>query len=155
LSQLQAPAIIEYLTRIGAPQLDPLVVSLAQGATLAVGGGNAGMSPKSNPSYQDIDLYLLIPSTALTDQQASQLRAVLNRRMTQEILAQRDGCTIPGVDATVDGALRQLDVGKVGTTYKGVIWPVPGLCNHCNKFFNDGKFVTINGRIVYEAHAGL
>jgi hypothetical protein len=97
----------------------------------------------------------MIDSTPLTDAQASQLRSLLNRRLTAEIIEQRDGCTIEGVAYAQDGHKRLLDVGKVGVLYKDVIWSVPNMCRHCKKYFNDGKFVLDGIRITYEAHAGL
>lgn len=155
LAELERPEVLAYLDANNYPRLDPLVKTLAANATLQVGGGNGGTSWKPNPSYQDIDLFMMIPSTPLTDQQTGQLRALLAKRLTDEIFAQRDGVTIEGVAATVNGRPRQFDIGKVGTLYKGVIWSVPNYCRHCNVAFNDGKFVVVNGVITYEAHVGL
>jgi hypothetical protein len=160
LAELERPEVLAYLDSIGAPRLDDTVKSLATNATLRIGGGNGNTSWKTQPSYADIDVFLMIPSTDLSDTQTGQLVSLLGRRWTDELLAQRDECTIPGIALAQNGKKRYMDIGKVGTFYNNVIWSVPSMCRHCRQLFNDGKFVVANDgngqpTIVHESHAGL
>lgn len=149
LAELERPEVLAFLDSIGAVHLDPAAKTLATGVSLQVGGSNAAMSWKATPSYKDVDVFFVIAdATSLTDQQVSDVKAICNRRLTDEILVQRDGCTIAGLED------RFIDIGKVGVVYGGMIWPVPGRCQHCKRMFNDGKFSVVNDVIFHEGCLG-
>lgn len=152
LAELETPALLEYLDSMEYPRLDPLVKTLAAAATLHIGGGNGDTSWKATPNYRDIDVFFMIPSTPLTDQQAGQLKTLLGRRWTAEILEQRDVCTIPGVALTVRDKPRYLDLAKVGVLHNDIIWAVPTRCQRSHRMFNDGRFASVDGVIVHESH---
>lgn len=151
LAELERPEVLALLDSMNAPRLDPVVKDIAPHVTLAIGGGNGGVSWKPYPSYVDIDVFWLTGSTLLSDHQVSQLRSLLNRRIPEEVIAQRAECTIEGVAYSQDGFKRHLDVGKLGTLYNNVLWSIPNRCWHCQRSFNDGRFVVKDGRIVHES----
>jgi hypothetical protein len=151
LAALETPEILKYLDSMEYPQLDPLVKKLAEVAKLCVGGSNADASWKKTPTYQDIDVFFVIPNTELTDQQAGQLKTLLGRRWTDEVLAQRDECTIPDVALSIGNKKRFMDVAKVGVWHNGVIWSVPSRCQRSGLVFNDGRFTVVDGLITHES----
>jgi hypothetical protein len=141
LDELERPEVLEYLAKVGAPRLDDVVKKYAAAAYVAVAGSNAGQTFKVNPTHRDVDVLFLLEDPKLTREQASQLCAVLGQRLTPEILVQRDVCTIDVAAMTIDGISRSLDIGKVGTLYKGIVWSIPNKCPRCATCHDDGKFV--------------
>lgn len=141
LTELERPEVLKHLESIGAPRLDPAVKERAAAAYVAVGGSNGAETFKTHPTYRDVDVFFMVDKPDLSPVLSSQLAALLGRRCTPEVLLQRQGCTIEGVALEIEGSPRYLDIGKLGTTYKGVSWRIPNKCRHCDELFYDGRFV--------------
>lgn len=141
LAELERPEVLEHLDKIGAPRLSDAVKKYAAAAVVSVAGSNADQTFKARPTYRDVDVLFVIDDPRLTPREASQLCAVLGRRLTSEVLAQRDACTIEGAAMTIGEVSRRLDIGKVGTVYKGITWSIPNKCPCCLTYRIDGKFV--------------
>jgi hypothetical protein len=141
LAELERPEILEYLDSISAPRLDDEVKRAAEAAYVAVGGSNGPRTFKREPTYRDVDVYFVIDTPVLLPTKASMLAAVVGKRLTQEVIEQRDRCTIEGIEMSIDGWHRILDVGKLGTFYGGISWMIPNRCRHCDEMFYDGRFV--------------
>lgn len=155
LDELETPERLAYLESIGAPLLDDTIKEMAAQAVTAIGGGNGDHSYKEQPTYQDVDVFFVIPNrtddvAALTASQLGMLRSLLNRRVTDEIIHQRDLCTIDGVAYTDGQQVRRLDCLRLGVIYNNVLWSVPSRCRHCFREFADGRFRLMNGSIVHE-----
>ena len=156
LAELERPEVLDYLDSIGADRLTQKVKDRAASAVLTVGGGNGGVSWKSDPTFVDVDLFFLISTSAdLLPKEASQLRAVLYRRCAdEELLSQRDRCTIEGIAMAEGRTIRRFDFPKVGVLHNGVIWSVPSRCHHCGVHFEDAQFCAHDGVITHESCLG-
>lgn len=142
LAELERPEVLKYLDSIGAPHLDPVVKERAAASYVAIGGSNGAGTFKTAPTYRDVDVFFMIDQPDLSPTLTSQLAAVMNRRLTPKVLAQRGACTIEGVAQAIGNAHRILDIGKLGTLYKGVVWKIPNMCPRCTAWFYDGRFVS-------------
>lgn len=156
-AELEDPDFLVRLADAGIPPLDPKIFDIAGQCVLQVGGSNGNTSFKEVQNYIDIDVFFMPPAQdflALTPTEVSQLANVLNRRMVEEVLEQRDRCTIEGVAYSAEGKTRKLDFPKIGILYNGVIWSSPSYCRHCRQPFYDGHFVVNNGLLVHESCLG-
>lgn len=155
IAELETPERLDYLDSIGAHRLDDAVKNMLYSVVTKVGGGNGGFSYKEDPSCKDVDIFFVVPDadavSALSASQIGMLRAVLNRRLTDEILQQRDLCTIPGVVYSEGRDSRYLDCFRLGVERNGVIWSVPNRCRHCWKDFTDGDFRIVGGVIAHNS----
>jgi hypothetical protein len=156
-ADLERPEVLALLESIGVPPLDPGIKTLAEASVLCVGGGNGNVSWKETPSCIDVDVFFMPPVEglrALSEAQIGQLRTVFNRRVTPEILDQRECCAIEGVAYAASGKVRMLDFPKIGILHNGVIWSAPSLCRHCSQLFFDGRFCVHAGVITHESCLG-
>ena len=132
--------------RTGAPEMR----AYAEQMPLRVVGGNGGWSWKASPTYADVDVAFMLDRDFNRGDIAFLLWAA-RARVPYEVYQQQARITIDGLELEIDGRPRRLDFPKLGREHNGVVWIVPGVCRHCMKHFNDGKFCVVDGSVIHES----
>jgi len=140
-------AIEHFGFRTGPPEMREYAESLP----IQIVGVNGGLSWKTEPSYADIDLAVVLDRDFNKGDLAFLTWVGKQRISAEEIVMQTSRCTIPGIELEIDGVWRRIDVLRPMKEHGGRLWVCPGTCRHCSRLFYDANFVLVGGVITHES----